>query len=49
MAGQYEKAITIKQVIDSINIRHCLLPAIQREFFQPYGSRELPIYPEPVQ
>ncbi|ENS1092452.1 DUF262 domain-containing protein [Escherichia coli] len=32
MAGQYEKAITIKQAIDSINLRHYLLPAIQRKF-----------------
>ncbi|CAH3840570.1 hypothetical protein AI2694V1_3766 [Enterobacter cloacae] len=32
MAGQYEKAITIKQAIDLINLRHYLLPAIQRKF-----------------
>jgi uncharacterized protein with ParB-like and HNH nuclease domain len=32
MAGQYEKAITIKQAIDSINNNDFLLPAIQRKF-----------------
>lgn len=32
MAGQYEKAITIKQAIDSINSNDFLLPAIQRKF-----------------
>lgn len=36
MAGQYEKAITIKQAIDSINLRHYLLPAIQRKFVWSY-------------
>ncbi|HBU3586459.1 TPA: DUF262 domain-containing protein, partial [Klebsiella pneumoniae] len=38
MAGQYEKAITIKQAIDSINLRHYLLPAIQRKFVWSYGQ-----------
>lgn len=32
MAGQYEKAITIKDAIDAINGRKYLLPAIQRKF-----------------
>ena len=32
MAGQYEKAITIKDAIDAINQRSYLLPAIQRKF-----------------
>ncbi|MBV7434870.1 DUF262 domain-containing protein [Cardiobacteriaceae bacterium TAE3-ERU3] len=32
MAGEYEKPITIKQAIDSINSRELLLPAIQRKF-----------------
>ncbi|HBU6131653.1 TPA: DUF262 domain-containing protein [Enterobacter cloacae] len=39
MAGQYEKAITIKQAIDSINLRHYLLPAIQRKFV--WSSRQI--------
>ncbi|SQD78318.1 DUF262 domain-containing protein [Moritella yayanosii] len=32
MAGQYEKAISIKEAIDSINNNDFLLPAIQRKF-----------------
>ena len=32
MAGEYEKAITIKDAIDAINQRDYLLPAIQRKF-----------------
>lgn len=32
MAGEYEKAITIKDAIDAINQRDFLLPAIQRKF-----------------
>lgn len=32
MAGEYEKAISIKDAIDSINNRDFLLPAIQRKF-----------------
>ncbi|MFD2438602.1 DUF262 domain-containing protein [Modicisalibacter luteus] len=32
MAGEYEKAITIKDSIDAINQRDYLLPAIQRKF-----------------
>ncbi|MDI6002282.1 DUF262 domain-containing protein [Cobetia marina] len=32
MAGEYEKAITIKDTIDAINQRDYLLPAIQRKF-----------------
>lgn len=32
MAGEYEKAITIKDAIDGINQRDYLLPAIQRKF-----------------
>lgn len=32
MAGEYEKAISIKEAIDAINNRDYLLPAIQRKF-----------------
>lgn len=32
MAGEYEKAISIREAIDSINNRDFLLPAIQRKF-----------------
>lgn len=32
MAGEYEKALTIKEAIDAINNRDFLLPAIQRKF-----------------
>ncbi|MCX7190678.1 MAG: DUF262 domain-containing protein, partial [Methylotenera sp.] len=32
MAGEYEKAISIKEAIDSINNHDYLLPAIQRKF-----------------
>ena len=32
MAGEYERAVTIKEAIDSINGRRYLLPAIQRKF-----------------
>ena len=32
MAGEYEKAVSIKEVIESINSRDYLLPAIQRKF-----------------
>ncbi|XWR70623.1 hypothetical protein AHYW_003705 [Providencia manganoxydans] len=38
MVGEYEKAITIKQAIDSINLRQYLLPAIQRKFVWSSGQ-----------
>lgn len=39
MAGEYEKAITIKEAIDAINQRDYLLPAIQRKFV--WSSRQI--------
>lgn len=39
MAGEYEKAITIKDAIDAINNRDYLLPAIQRKFV--WGSHQI--------
>lgn len=39
MAGEYEKAITIKDTIDAINQRDYLLPAIQRKFV--WSSRQI--------
>ena len=32
MAGEYEKAISVKEAIDAINNRYFLLPSIQRKF-----------------